>query len=167
MLHYFDRPHEGPAREPLADRSAWRGSRVRTESDWLHELRPDDVAELEAALAHAVSSGKPIGDLTASDFPLPRLAATIRDWRTEVNRGRGLLVVRGVPVQRWSRDDAERFFWCIGLHMGRPGTQNVHGDLLGHVTDTGDDASDPFVRLYRTASDIAYHCDAADVVGLL
>ena len=35
------------------------------------------------------------------------------------------------------------------------------------MTDTGADASDPFVRLYRTSSDIAYHCDAADVVGLL
>lgn len=35
------------------------------------------------------------------------------------------------------------------------------------MADTGDDASDPFVRLYRTSSDIAYHCDAADVVGLL
>jgi hypothetical protein len=51
--------------------------------------------------------------------------------------------------------------------MGRPGAQNPQGDLLGHVTDTGDDASDPFVRLYRTSANIAYHCDAADVVGLL
>jgi hypothetical protein len=51
--------------------------------------------------------------------------------------------------------------------MGRPGAQNPQGDLLGHVRDTGEDAADPFVRLYRTASHIAYHCDAADVVGLL
>jgi hypothetical protein len=51
--------------------------------------------------------------------------------------------------------------------MGRPGAQNPQGDLLGHVRDTGENADDPFVRLYRTASDIADHCDAADVVGLL
>ena len=35
------------------------------------------------------------------------------------------------------------------------------------MVDTGEDASDPFVRLYRTASNIRYHCDAADVVALL
>jgi len=35
------------------------------------------------------------------------------------------------------------------------------------VVDTGDDRANPLVRLYRTRSDIAYHCDAADVVGLL
>jgi hypothetical protein len=36
-----------------------------------------------------------------------------------------------------------------------------------HVVDTGDASVDPLVRLYRTASDISYHCDGADVVGLL
>jgi hypothetical protein len=76
-------------------------------------------------------------------------------------------VVSGVPVERWSAADAERFFWCLGLHMGRPGAQNPQGDLLGHVTDTGADAADPYVRLYQTSSPIAFHCDAADVVGLL
>ena len=72
-----------------------------------------------------------------------------------------------MPVGEWSEADASLCFWCLGLHMGRPGAQNPQGDLLGHVRDTGDDARDPFVRLYRTAANIAYHCDAADVVGLL
>jgi hypothetical protein len=35
------------------------------------------------------------------------------------------------------------------------------------VLDTGEDTANPFVRRYRTAGDIAYHCDLADVVGLL
>jgi hypothetical protein len=58
-------------------------------------------------------------------------------------------------------------YWSLGLHLGRPGAQNPQGDLLGHVVDTGEDATDPFVRRYRTNGDIAYHCDLADVVGLL
>ena len=82
-------------------------------------------------------------------------------------KGRGFHLVSGVPVQRWDRHRIEVFYWCLGLHLGRPGAQNPQGDLLGVVRDTGEDASDPFVRLYRTRSDIAYHCDAADVVGLL
>jgi hypothetical protein len=31
----------------------------------------------------------------------------------------------------------------------------------------GEDADNPFVRRYRTAGDIRYHCDLADAVGLL
>jgi hypothetical protein len=68
---------------------------------------------------------------------------------------------------RSSEEEASLCFWGLGLHMGRPGAQNPQGDLLGHVRDDGADARDPFVRLYRTASNIDYHCDAADVVGLL
>ena len=41
------------------------------------------------------------------------------------------------------------------------------GHLLGHVTDTGARQQDENVRLYKTSANIDYHCDAADVVGLL
>ncbi len=88
-------------------------------------------------------------------------------WREELRTGRGFLLLSGVPVERWGEEDASTFFWALGLHLGQPGAQNPDGDLLGHVVDTGEDAANPLVRLYRTSSDIAYHCDAADVVGLL
>jgi hypothetical protein len=165
--HYFARPHEAPRHEPVDGPAAWRGPEIAQRDDWRCRLDEAQVEELDAALAHAKATGRPTGELAAADFPLPTLAAEVARWRHELRDGRGFQVVSGVPVERWSREDAERAFWCLGLHLGRPGAQNPQGDLLGHVTDTGEDASDPFVRLYRTASDIAYHCDAADVVGLL
>jgi hypothetical protein len=166
-FHYFDRPHDGPASAPVDSPAAWRGADLRDSRAWRLVLSADHVGELERALAHARATGRPLGELTAADFPLPTLAPRIRAWRDEIANGRGVQVVSGVPVERWSAADAERFFWCLGLHMGRPGAQNPQGDLLGHVTDTGADAADPYVRLYQTSSPIAFHCDAADVVGLL
>ncbi len=165
--HYFDRPHDRALKAPLKSAAAWRGPELAAAGGWRTRLDDEQVAEIERALACARATGKPTGEMTAADFPLPFLSAEIARWRTEIVEGRGFQVVSGVPVERWSEPDAELFFWCLGLHLGRPGAQNPQGDLLGHVTDTGDDASDPFVRLYRTAADIAYHCDAADVVGLL
>ena len=166
-LHYFTRDHDDVRRDPLDVASAWRGPEVAGCDEWRTRLDARQIDEIESALETAHSKGKPSGELTAADFPLPTLGAEIARWRDEIHTGRGFRVVSGVPVDRWSREDSERFFWCIGLHMGSPGAQNPKGDLLGHVTDTGDDASDPYVRLYRTASKIRYHCDAADVVGLL
>jgi hypothetical protein len=166
--HYFDRPHEEVLREPpLSSPAAWRGPDLAARDDWRMHLDAGQVAELEAALRAAEATGKPTAELTAGNFPLPTLAAEVARWRAELERGRGFQVVSGVPVERWSQAEAERAFWCLGLHMGRPGAQNAAGDLLGHVTDLGEDVADPHVRLYRTAADIAYHCDAADVVGLL
>ncbi len=165
--HYFGRPHQAPRHEPIQNAAAWRGPALADSGEWRHALSEAHLQEIESALAVARATGKPTGELTAVEFPLPTLTREIERWRAELATGRGFQLVSGVPVERWSEEDAERFFWCLGLHMGQPGGQNPQGDLLGHVRDTGDDAADPYVRLYRTASNIAYHCDVADVVGLL
>ncbi len=165
--HYFARPHDGLPAAPIGGPQAWRGADLAGRRDWHVRLSDRQIAELLDALARATATGRPLPDLRPEDFPLPTLAPAIGDWRDQLETGRGFLLVSGVPVERLSEDEAGRLFWCLGLHMGNPGAQNVKGETLGHVYDTGEDAADPFVRLYRTACDIAYHCDAADVVALL
>lgn len=165
--HYFNRAHSAPPSGPIVGPAAWKGSDIGPDEAWRLRLTEDQVAEFEAATAAACRTGKPVIALKAADFPLPTLAEEIARWREQVDRGRGFQVISGAPVGRWSRSEIEVFFWCLGLYMGRPGAQNPRGDLLGEVRDTGADTSDPYVRLYQTRSEIAYHCDAADVVGLL
>lgn len=164
-LHYFARPHQEIRRTPIGGRAAWRGDDL-SEDQWLETLETAAIDELCAALEHAGNCGRPTGELTRDDFPLPTLGARFEGWRDELARGRGFLVLRGIPVERFSEAEAERFFWCFGLHMGIPGAQNPQGDLVGHVRDTGA-PMDGSVRQYRTREAIDYHCDLADVVGLL
>lgn len=166
-LHYFARPQTEVRREPVAGPAAWRSAEMARVSDWRSELREAEIEELDRALEHARNTGKSAAELQAADFPLPTLAVRIRGWRRELDRGRGFVVLRGVPVDRWSQEDSETFFWCFGHHLGIPGAQNPMGDLLGHVRDTGADPEARDVRQYRTAAHIPFHCDAADVVGLL
>jgi hypothetical protein len=166
-LHYFDRPHDSVRREPLRSPAAWRGSDMRSRRDWIVELGGDEVGELEAAATTARGHGTGLGSMRREDFPLPSLAPRIAAWKAELGQGRGFLLLRGLPVARWGEELSSLIYWGLGLHLGRPGAQNPQGDLLGHVVDTGEDAGDPFVRRYRTSGDIAYHCDLADVVGLL
>ena len=166
-LHYFDRPHEAVALVPIDSPAAWRAADLAADPTWQVNLSAAEQDELVAATEHASATGKADADLTRADFPLPTLAAAVDRWRAAVDHGRGLQVVSGVPLDRMEPAAAERLFWCLGLHLGRPGAQNVRGDLLGHVTDTGARMQDEHTRLYETPADIAYHCDAADVVGLL
>lgn len=163
-LHYLARPHESILRTPLTGPAAWRGDEL-PEATWLEPLDDDAVAELEAALDHACGLERPTGELVREDFPLPTLGRRFDAWRDQIEHGRGFVVIRGIPVERWSQERCERFFWCFGLHLGIPGAQNPQGDLLGHVRDTGA-AMDGSVRQYRTREAIPYHCDLADVVGL-
>ncbi len=118
-------------------------------------------------MRHVEACNKPRSELTAEDFPLPQLLPRLAAWRNQIEHGRGFVVLRGLPVERWSTGQAETVFWCLGWHLGVPGAQNRDGDLLGHVCDTGADVEDWTVREYRTNVPIAFHCDAADAVGLL
>ncbi len=164
--HYFDRPHAGLPVAAVSGRAAWRGDGLADEA-WSRAFGSGELAEIENGLAVAEASGKPLSSWKREDVPWPGLAALLESGRRELIDGRGFLLLRGIPVERWGRERNERFFWSLGLHLGTPGAQNPQGDLLGHVEDTGDDAHDPQVRLYRTSAEIAYHCDAADAVGLM
>ena len=164
-LHYYRREHTSVPRQPLQGRSAWRGHELQESESWLETLNAEELAELERA--GRSSADLPVETLRREDVPLPTLSRRIASWRDELSQGRGFLVIRGLPVSRWGDALSARAYWALGLHLGVPGAQNPTGEHLGHVTDYGEDASQPFVRRYRTAGDIAYHCDLADVVGLL
>ena len=166
-LHYFQREHEDVRRTPIVGPAAWRGEDMRRRDDWIVALDESAIAEIAAAVAGVRRRALAMGALRREDFPLPTLAGRIRGWIAELRKGRGFLLLRGLPVGAWGDDDSALAYWGLGQHLGRPGAQNPEGELLGHVVDTGEDAANPFVRRYRTAGDIAYHCDLADVVGLL
>ncbi len=165
-LHYWARPHAGIPRAPINSPAVWKGEQLRESDTWQVTLTADDIQELHAAVAQAENCGRALEDVTPDDFPLPRLASRIAEWRGEVSHGRGFILIRGIPVSEWSERHAEIFFWCFGLHFGVPGAQNPQGDLLGHVRDQRLGESED-VRYYRTNKELAVHCDTADVVGLL
>jgi len=166
-LRYFDRPHERVPAGPVGGADAWRGAEMATRDDWIVRLGAADVAELDAAVAVASARGPDLRAVRQADFPLPTLGPRITAWARELANGRGFLLLRGLPVARWGDERSALVFWGLGRHLGECGAQNPADELLGHVTDMGEEATNPFVRRYRTTGDIAYHCDLADVVGLL
>jgi hypothetical protein len=165
-LHYLRRPHDAALDGPLESAAAWRSKDLRERTqDWIVELSSSQIQELEGA--YEIGRALPLSELTRSSFPLPTLAQEIQRWRDQVAGGLGVVLVRGLPVREWGEEKSSRIYWGVGCHLGCPGVQNEMGELLGHVRDTRESERDPNVRLYKTASDIAFHCDAADAVGLL
>jgi hypothetical protein len=153
--------------QPLETDAAWIGSEVASRPDWIHELSHAEIADLDRAIAHARATGKSLGQLTREDFPLGVLARSADEWLDALDTGRGFVLVRGVPVERYGEEDSSLAYWGMGLHLGRAVSQNAAGDLLGHVRDAGLSRRDPTVRLYRTRETLGFHCDGSDIVGLL
>jgi len=152
---------------PIAGPSAWRGVEVAASGDWLHRLSDADIAEIDAALATVRARGLGLLDIDRNAFPLPRLGTTLEEIRRELLTRRGFVVIRGLPMERYTTEEAAAAYWGIGRHLGNPVSQNAKGHLLGHVRDLGYDVNDPNVRVYQTTERQYYHADSCDIVALL
>ena len=167
-LKYFVREHVAVPDGPVGNEAAWLGRDLTANPDrWRFALSQGRIDELEALCEKVEADGLTIETITADQAKLSGWERDFDQWRTQLKDGLGVVVLAGLPVQAWGRERAELAYWIIGLNLGTPGAQNPRGDQLGHVTDTGAKEDDEFIRLYETASNIGFHCDAADVVGLM
>jgi hypothetical protein len=154
--------------EPVRDASAWTGASLRQgPEDWVWQLDPSTLEEIDNALAAVKRSGKPVEAITRDDFALPSLTGEFARIARELEHGRGFVQIRGVDAARHDADDLARIFWGVSAHLGTAISQNARGDLLGFVQDEGRDMADGRTRLYQTSLRQRFHTDiGADVVGL-
>lgn len=148
--------------------AAWYGPEMIKRTDWMMPLGPTEIAEVEAATQTLVARDADIAAITAKDFPLPTLGPKLKARvEGEVLNGRGFLLLRGLPVERWTMRQSATAFFGLGCHLGSARSQNGKGHVLGHVQDLGLDVGDPNVRIYQTHERQTYHTDSCDIVGLL
>jgi hypothetical protein len=148
--------------------AAWYGPEMVKRTDWQMPLSPAEIAEVEAATRALASREADIAAITPKEFPLPTLAPRLKARvEGEVLNGRGFLLLRGLPVERWTMRESATAFYGLGAHLGSARSQNGKGHVLGHVQDLGLDVTDPNVRIYQTHERQTYHTDSCDIVGLL
>ncbi|MDA0996992.1 MAG: TauD/TfdA family dioxygenase [Proteobacteria bacterium] len=156
-----------PRLDPFVHPAAWKATDFQgKKNDISVDLSAGHVAALQSALVELKASGKTAPELIGRhDFPLPGIADDIAHWHREVVQGRGLLVLRGFPVDQLSLQDIELVWFGIGTHFGRAVSQSAMGDLVGHVVNVG--GQDAKERAYRNARELRLHTDRCDVVGML
>ena len=149
--------------------AVWRGPDMAARRDWVETFSAEDIAEIEAAIRPLaqVDIAADIATIRAADFPLPTLGPRLARIRHDVLHGRGFVLLRGLPVQRWSRRESATAFFGLGTYFGHAVSQNAKGHVLGHVQDLGLHADDPNVRIYQTHERQTFHTDSADIVGLM
>ena len=130
-------------------------------------LSDAETAEVEHAIESIDKSGVELTRITAANVPLPALRPRLNEMLEEVLNGRGFVLIKGLPVQRWNRREAAIAFLAIGVQLGNLRMQNAAGHLLGHVRDLGRSSDDPNTRIYQTRERQTHHTDSCDVVGLM
>jgi alpha-ketoglutarate-dependent taurine dioxygenase len=160
-------------------RGAWRGVDFEGPEAWTYRLQPTDLAELDSAMRHIRDSRREIPTLTIADFPAPSFASAAASLRADLESGRGFVVIQGLPIDRYTDEEAAIVYWGIATHLGTPIPQNVKEEYLFRVRDEGynfeRDYGTTGVRVSRTASAIDFHTDSSaayagytpDIVSLL
>lgn len=149
----------------IRDASAWYGPALARQTDWITHLCDTEIAEVEQAVRDL--GGVDLAALHPKDVPLPTLGPRLQRMLDEVLNGRGVVLIKSLPVERWTRREAAIAFLAIGVHLGNLRMQNAAGHLLGHVKDLGRSSGDPNTRIYQTRERQTHHTDSCDVVGLL
>lgn len=153
--------------EEFSNAQAWYGPTMARHTDWIHRLSDSEISEIDEAVARVESMGLAILDIERQHFQVARLAGVLDEVRRETLHGRGFMLLRGVPVHRYTVRQSAIAYWGLGLHLGQPVSQNGKGHVLGHVANLGLNYADPEVRGYQTSARLPYHCDLSDIVALL
>jgi hypothetical protein len=87
------------------------------------------------------------------NFHLPRLSTLLTAIRAEIINGRGFILFKGFPVEKWGLYKSAVAYLGMGTYLGYFVSQNGRGHVLGHVKDLGEDPKQiDKVRIYRTTA---------------
>ena len=154
-------------REPLTGAYVWTGATTTGSDEWIARFSDGEIVELDQALRLVQKKGLKWRDVTRADFPLPRFDQRVAAIQGELEDGRGFLVLRGFPAERYTVEENEIIFWGLGTHLGAGVSQNAQGEYLSHVKSQGKAFGDKTVRGYQTSAELFFHNDHGDMVGLM
>jgi len=153
---------------PVTDPAGWHAGDLDNADGWVYRLTAADINKIDDAVRAIETAGIEIAEITETDFALPSLDARHKEIGHKIVHGRGVALIKGVPVGRYTSRQAAAAYWGIGLRIGVPVSQNGKGHVLGHVKNlTGGDCETSSHRGYHTSADLPWHADSCDVVGLL
>ncbi|MDB5538668.1 MAG: hypothetical protein JWQ89_395, partial [Devosia sp.] len=152
--------------QPVIDPAGWDAASLGPVENWSYQITPTDQDELVAGVAAFRKTGRPIVEVDSGNFPLAKLAGTLRDIRRELLDGRGLVMIQNFPLDQLDPEGVAIAYMGFGSYLGDKMLQNKHGHVLGHVKDLGEDYSTTG-RAYNTNAELRFHSDACNYVGLL
>ncbi|HYR39351.1 MAG TPA: TauD/TfdA family dioxygenase [Methylomirabilota bacterium] len=126
---------------------AWLGREMEQSTEWIRPLSLRAITELDAAIDGLKQRGLAWPHFGRSDFPLPTFSRDLSSALDELEDGRGFVLLRGIPVERYTESELKSLYWGLGAHLGEARYQNAQGELIGEVRDEN--------RLYGEVKEIS------------
>lgn len=168
-------------REKLGGPAAWTGADMERDRIWIRHLGAKEISALDGALDHVRARALGWAEITREDFPIGGFAAELAEMAEELENGRGTVLLRGLPEDRYSTEALKCIHFGLATHLGTPVYQSARGEMMGEIADDGaaalargtlesKDGGKPFLSSRARAQSNAalrWHTDRTDVVALL
>ena len=151
---------------------AWRAVDAGPESSWRIPLSASSAGGLLDLADKLARRPVPLVDTHLSDSDRLVWSSHFAAVADALENGRGFAIVRGESDEPPPLDVQRALYWAVGQILGEPVTQNVAGERLYDVRDTGQSVSQG-ARFSVTNYESTFHTDASfendivDYVGLL
>jgi hypothetical protein len=126
------------------------------------DLTPANLRAIDELMGRLAGSALDFPQVELRHFSHPDLDGDLADVLARIKSGPGLLILRGLPVDKYDAAAMQWIYWGIGTHFGIGCSQSADGDYLGHVTNV-----EKTSRGYTTSRELNLHTDSAEIVGLL
>ena len=134
--------------------SAWKPEELGDKSAICESLGARYIESFDRALRAVQLRDINVEDIRREDFPLDDIAEDIARWEHVIQEGRGIFMLTGFPVDKYSKEECGIIYYGLGAHFGEAQSQSLMGDRLGHVIGVG--GKDTRERAYRNSAELAF-----------
>lgn len=146
--------------------AAWTATELDADRRWIFTLDDRARRDLVAALRRAIDRDRTLFDYRREDFDFGSAGPVIAAAFREMQHGRGVALLRGLPRAGLDEKDFEILTWGIGLHHGVGRPQGKASHYVSAVRDAGNPYRTGTGRGYSSNAELDFHTDSADVVAL-
>jgi hypothetical protein len=149
-------------------RSAWRPADLPSKDVMSFDLGRRHIAAFDRALGRLRALGDAsLAGIDRHGFDLAPIADEVVGWYRELRDGRGIVNLRGFPVAERSIEELSLIYYGLALQFGKPVSQSVLGDRIGHVVAVDKLLHGERRRSYKSTHEMRLHTDYCDLLGML
>ena len=140
--------------EPINSPSLWTGDQLADCEELFINFKESHLSEINHLISGNIDSA-------------PNLNHLLKNVRNRLEDGKGVVIIKNIPVSDYSFEEAKSFFLNLVSMIGTPVSQSSAGELIFSVKDSGYADDDPRSRGPNTRKKLSFHSDRCDVIGFL